>query len=87
MVYTIAFSICGIVLYFSGFFDILYLIDFNDPMASIPALREAIYAPSNLIIMFILSFFMEIVNVIQGIIYYSQKEIVECPVLFENENI
>ena len=70
IIYGVAFSFTGI---FSNFLEM----NSNDPLSGIMAFQRAISAPTTLVVMTFLSILMVLLQISQGIIYFSQKELLE----------
>lgn len=70
IVYAVGLGATGVI---GSFFEM----NMNDPTSSILAMQSVFSSPATLIMLTVLSILMVIVQISQGIIYYSQKELLE----------
>lgn len=77
LLYVIVFIIYGVVLTFTGVFAAFFEMNINNPEDTILKFSEAFTSPTTLVVMTLLSVLMVLVQISQGIIYFSQKEQLE----------
>lgn len=77
LLYTIVFIIYGVALSVLGVFSSLLETNSVDQVSNLMKFQSAFSAPSTLIVLTFLSVLMVIVQISQGIIYFSQKELLE----------
>jgi len=77
LLYVIIFIVYGVALSFAGVFSSFLDMNSTDTLSNITAFQNAIQAPMTLVVLTFLSILMVIVQVSQGIIYFSQKEQLE----------
>lgn len=74
LLYLIVFIIYGVVLGLTGVFGAFFNMNGSDPVGSMAAITKAFSSPIVLVEMTLLSVLMVVVQISQGIIYFSQKE-------------
>ena len=77
LLYVIIFIIYGLALTLTGVFSSLFEMNASDPEGSVLAIQRAFSTPLNLVVLTFLSVLMVLIQISQGIIYFSQKEQLE----------